>query len=73
MDKWSVADLKKIINWKKVKDDGVTPEMKKDLLVLWDLVWGRPEPTPPKRSEEDMDMVGRVDSEVGDDLCEGDE
>ena len=58
MDKWSVAEPKKIINRKKVKDDGATPARKKDLLVLWDLVRGRPKLTPPKRSEEDMDMDG---------------
>ena len=73
VDKWSVADLKKMSNSKKVKADGATPARKKDLHVLWGLVRGRPEPTPPKRSEEEMDMDGGVDSEVDDDLCEGDE
>ena len=41
-----VADLKKMINWKKVKADGVTPTRQKELLVFWDLLQGRPEPTP---------------------------
>ena len=59
-----------MINWKKVKADGVTPARKKDLLVLWDLVRGRHEPTLPKRSEEEMDMDGGVDSEVDNYLCE---
>ena len=58
MDKGSVADLKEMINWKKVKADGATPARKKDLLVLWDLVWGRPKTTMPKRYEEEMDMDG---------------
>ena len=62
MDKWSVSDLKKLINWKKVKADSATIARKKDLLVLWDLVRGRPEPTLPKWSEEEMDMYGGVDS-----------
>ena len=62
-----------MINWKKVKADGVTPARKKDLLVLWDLVRGRPKPTPPKLSEEDMDMDRGFDSEANKDLCEGDE
>ena len=73
MEKWYVADLKKMINWDKVKADGVMPARNKDLLVLWDLVWGRPGLTPPKWSKEDMDMDGGVDSNVDDDLCEGDE
>ena len=34
VNKWSVADLKKMINWKKVKADGTTHVRKKDLLVL---------------------------------------
>ena len=33
-----------MINWKKVKADGAMPVRKKDLLVLWDLVWGNPNP-----------------------------
>ena len=40
VDKWSVYDLNKIINWKNVKDVDVTPVSKKDLLVLLDLVRG---------------------------------
>ena len=67
-DKWSVADQKKMVNRKKVKDDGATPARKKDLLVLWDLVRGRPKPTPPKRSKEETDMDGGVDSEDDDNL-----
>ena len=43
------------------------------MIVLWELVRVRPEPTPPKRSEEEMYMDGGVNSEVNDDLCEGDE
>ena len=43
VDKWSFTDLKKMIHWKKVKADGVTPVRKKGLLVLWNLVRGRPE------------------------------
>ena len=73
VDKWSVADLKKMINWKKAEADGVMPARKKNLLVLWDLVWRRPKLTPPKRFEEEMDMDGGVDSEVDDDLYEGNE
>ena len=72
VDKWSVYDLKKMINWNKVKADSATPARKKDLLLLWDLVRGRPEPTPPKRSEEEMDMDGGIVSEVNGNLCEGD-
>ena len=34
VDKWSVYDLNKIINWKNVKDVDVTPVSKKDLIVL---------------------------------------
>ena len=34
------------------------------------LVWVRPEPTLPKRSEEEMDMDGEVEYDVDDDLCE---
>ena len=73
VDKWSAAELNKMINWKKLKDDGSTPARKKDLLLLWDLVRGRPEPTPPNRSEKEMDIDRGVNSEVNDDLCEGDE
>ena len=62
--KWSVADLKKMVNWKKVKYDGLMPARKKDLIVLWDLEQRRPEPTSPKQSEEDMDMDLGVNSEV---------
>ena len=58
MDKWSISDLNKMSNWKKVKSDGVTSVRKKDLLVLWDLVWGRPKTTMPKWYEEEMDMDG---------------
>ena len=58
-----------MVNWKKVKDDGAAPVRKKDLLVLWYLMWGRPESNPPKRSEEDMDIDGGVDSEFNNDLC----
>ena len=68
MDKWYVAELKKMINWEKVKADGATPVRKKDLLVLWDLVRGRLETTPPKRSKKEMDMYGGVYSEVDDNL-----
>ena len=69
MDKWSVADLNKMINWKKFEADGATPERKKDLLVLWDLIRGRPKPTPPKRFEEYMHMDGSIYYDVKDDLC----
>ena len=62
-----------MINWKLVKADGATPARKKYLLVLWDLVRGRPKPTSPKRPEEEIDMDGGFDSEVKDDLCKGDE
>ena len=62
-----------MINWKKVEADGNIPEITKGLLVLWELVRGRPEPTPQKRSEEEMDMDGGFESEVDDDLCEGNE
>ena len=58
-----------MINWKKVKADGATPARKKDLLVLWNLVRGRPEPTPPKRSEEEMDMDEGFDFEYDVALC----
>ena len=71
MDKWYVDDLKKMINWKKVKADGATPARKKYLRMLWGLVWGRPEPTLPKRSKEKMDMDGGFNTEVDGDLCEG--
>ena len=64
MDTWYVSDLKKSINWKKIKADGATPARKKDLIVLWDLEQRRPEPTSPKQSEEDMDMDLGVNSEV---------
>ena len=73
MDKWSVADQKKMINWKKVKIDGATPARNKDLLVLWDLVRGRPKPIPPKRYEEVVDKYGGVESKVDDNLCKVDE
>ena len=73
VENWSVSDLKKIINWKEVKDDGATPARKKYLLVSWDLVWGRPEPTLPKQSEEDTDMYLAVDSDTDDDLCKFDD
>ena len=72
MDKWSVSDLNKIINWEKVKADGATPARKKDMLVLSELMWGRTKPTPPKRSKEEMDMYGGVDYAFNDGLCEGD-
>ena len=72
-DKWSVADLNKMIKCKRFKSDSETLARKKDLIVLWDLVQGRPKPTLPKRSEEEMDMYGGVDFEVLNDLCEGDE
>ena len=62
-----------MINWKKFKADGTTPARKKDLLMLWDLVWGRPKPTLPKRSEEEMDMDGGFNSEVDGDICKGGE
>ena len=70
--KWFVSDMKKIINCKKVKADGATPVRQNDLLVLLDLVQGRPEPTPSNRSEEEMNMDGGVDSEVNNNLCKGD-
>ena len=73
VDKWSVVDLKKIINWKKFKADGATPARKEDLIVLWELVRGRPKPTLPKRPKEEMDMDRLVGSEVDGDLCEGNE
>ena len=57
-----------MINGKKVKADGATPARKKDLLVLWNLVRGRPEPTPPKRSKE-MDMDEGFDFEYDVALC----
>ena len=38
--------------------------------MLCYLVWGGPEPTLPKRSEEEMDMDGEVEYDVDDDLCE---
>ena len=72
MVKWYISDLKKIINWKKVKAYGAMPARKKDPIVLWGLVWGRPEPTLPEWCEEDMDMDGGVDSEVNNNLREGD-
>ena len=53
-----------------VQRTSATPDRKKDLLVLWYLVRGRPKSTQPKRSEEDMDMDVGVDSEVDDNLCE---
>ena len=62
-----------MINCKKVKSDGATPVSNKYLFLLWDLVQGRPKPTLPKRSEEEMDMDGGVDSEVDVNLCEGNE
>ena len=65
MDKWYVADLKKMIKLNNVKADGETPVRKKGMIVLWVLVWGRPEPTLPKRSEEEMDM------NINNNLCEG--
>ena len=68
MDKWSVSDLKKLINWKKFKVDSATIARKKDLIVLWDLVRGRTEPIPENRSEEEMDMYGGVDSEFDNNL-----
>ena len=52
VDKWSVAELKRMINWKKVKADGATPARKKNLIMLWDLVKGGGELTLPKRSKE---------------------
>ena len=58
VERWYVSDLKKMINWKKVKNDGVKPTKKKDLLVLWGLVQGRPGSNPSKRSEEEMYMDG---------------
>ena len=73
VEKWYVADLNKMINWKEVKADGATPVRKKDLLVVWNLVCGRPEPTRPKHSKEDMDMDGGVNSEFDVNLCEGNE
>ena len=39
--------------------------------MLWDLVWGRSEPTLPKRSKEKMDMDLGFNPEVDGDLCEG--
>ena len=72
VDKQYVSDLNKIINWKKVKADGTTPLRNKDLLVLWNLMRGRPKPTPPKRSEEEMDMDRGVDSKDNNNLCKGD-
>ena len=71
MDEWSVDDLNKMINCKKFKAYGATPSRKKDLHMLWDLLWGRPEPTLPKRSKEKMDMDGGFNTEVDGDLCEG--
>ena len=71
--KWDVSNLKKMINWKKVKADGATPSRKKTLLVLWDLVRRRTKPNLPKRSDEEMDMNGVFDSEIYDGLCKGDE
>ena len=73
VDKWSVADLKKTINWKKVNANGATPERNKDLLVLWDMVRGKTETTPPKRSKEEMGIDGEVDYEYDNNLCEGDD
>ena len=64
MDKWSISDLNKMSNWKKVKSDGVTSVRKKDLLVLWDLEQGRPEPTPQKRYEEEIYIDGGFNYEV---------
>ena len=58
-----------MINWKKFKADGTTPARKKDLLMLWELVWGRTEPTLPKRSEKDMDMDVAFNPDVDGDLC----
>ena len=62
-----------MINWDKVKADGVMPARNKDLLVLWDLVRGRPEPTPSKRFEGEMDKDAGVESDVDDHLCEVDD
>ena len=73
MDNYSVSDLRKIINWKKFKADGATPARKKDLILLWDLVRGRPKLTPPKRSKEEMDMDVGVYYNSIEDLCEGNE
>ena len=73
MDKWYVADLNKMINWKKFKADGATPARKKDMLVLWYLVQGGgSNPDPSKRSEEEIYMYGEVDYEFNDNLCKGD-
>ena len=60
-----------MINWKKVNTDGVTPERNKELLVLWNLVQGKIEPTLAKQSKWEMDMDGGVNYEVDADLCKG--
>ena len=73
VERWYVSNLKKMINWKKVKTDGVKPTKNKDLLVLWGLVQGRPGPTWSKRSEEEMYMYGGVNAKVNNNLCKGNE
>ena len=45
---WFIDELNRMLNWKKVEDDGATPAIKKQVIVLWDLVQGRP--NPPRQS-----------------------